>query len=68
MARKRYTAEQIIGLFKQADVELGKGRKVPEVCNALGIREVTYDGSCESLSMTGIRTPRPVGEGTRFSS
>lgn len=42
MARKRYSAEQIIGLLRQADVELGKGRKVPEVCKALGIHEVTY--------------------------
>jgi transposase-like protein len=42
MARKRYSAEQIIGLLRQADVELGKGRKAPEVCKALGIHKVTY--------------------------
>jgi len=42
MARKRYSAEQIIGLLRQADVELGKGRKVPEVCKTLGIHQVTY--------------------------
>ena len=29
MARKRCTAEQIIGLLRQADIELGEGRKVP---------------------------------------
>jgi putative transposase len=45
MARKVYSAEQIIGLLRQADVELGKGRRVPEVCKTLGIHEVTY-GRC----------------------
>jgi putative transposase len=43
MARKVYSAEQIIGLLRQADVELGKGRKVPEVCKLIGVHEVTYD-------------------------
>jgi putative transposase len=42
MARKRYAAEQIIGLLRQADVELGKGRNVPEFCKTLGIHESTY--------------------------
>ena len=28
MPRKRYTAEQIIGLLRQAEVELAKGRTV----------------------------------------
>lgn len=31
MARTRYSAERIIGLLRQADVELGKSRKAPEV-------------------------------------
>ena len=42
MARNRYAAEQIIGLLRQADVELGKGLKVPEVCKAIGVHEVAY--------------------------
>ena len=28
--------------MRQADVDLGKGLKVPEVCKALGISEQTY--------------------------
>ena len=39
---KRYGAEQIVVTLRQADVELGKGLKVPEVCRALGISEQTY--------------------------
>ena len=40
--KKRHSAEQIVGKLRQADVELGKGLKVPEVCRQLGISEQTY--------------------------
>ena len=40
--KKRHSAEQIVAKLRQADVELGKGLKVPEVCRHLGISEQTY--------------------------
>jgi len=40
--KTRYSAEQIVVKLRQADVDLGKGLKVPEVCKALGISEQTY--------------------------
>ena len=40
--KKRHSAEQIVGFLRQADVLLGKGMKVPEVCKQLGISEQTY--------------------------
>ena len=40
--KKRHGAEQIVAMLRQADVELGKGSKVPEVCKRLGISEQTY--------------------------
>ncbi len=40
--KKRHSAEQIVSILRQADVELGKGLKVPEVCKQLGISEQTY--------------------------
>ena len=40
--KKRHGAEQIVAKLRQADVELGKGMKVPEVCKQLGISEQTY--------------------------
>ena len=40
--KKRFSAEQIVGMLRQADVELGKGQKVPEVCRQLGVSEQTY--------------------------
>ncbi len=40
--KKRHGSEQIVAKLRQADVELGKGLKVPEVCKHLGISEQTY--------------------------
>jgi putative transposase len=34
--------DQVIAKLRRADVELGKGQKVPEVCKLLGITEQTY--------------------------
>ena len=42
MARKRYTAEQIITKLREAEVELAKGQTTPQVCKKLGISEQTY--------------------------
>jgi hypothetical protein len=30
--KKRRSAEQIVGLLRQADVDFGKGMNVPDVC------------------------------------
>jgi len=40
--KKRYSAEQIVGMLRQADVMLGTGLRVPQVCKELGISEQTY--------------------------
>lgn len=40
--RKRLSAEQIVGVLRQADGDLGKGMKVPEVCRRLGVTKQTY--------------------------
>ena len=42
MKQKRHTTDQIVSKLRQADVELGKGSKVPEVCKLLEITEQTY--------------------------
>jgi len=34
--KTRHRAEQIVAKLQQADVDWGKGLKVPEVCKALG--------------------------------
>jgi transposase-like protein len=42
MKKTRHTTDQIIEKLRQADVALGKGQKVPEVCKAMEITEQTY--------------------------
>jgi len=42
MAKKRHGAEQIIPKLREAEVELARGLKVPQVCKKLGISEQTY--------------------------
>ena len=42
MSQKRYGVDQIIPMLRRADVELAKGKKVPEVSKLLGIAEQTY--------------------------
>ena len=42
MKGQRFTPEKIIGLLRQAEVELGQGQRVGEVCRGLGISEQSY--------------------------
>ena len=42
MPRTRYSTEQIVTKLRQAEVELGRGLRTPEVCKKLGISEQTY--------------------------
>ena len=43
MPRKRYSTEQIVTKLRQAEVELGRGLRTPQVCKTLGISDQTYD-------------------------
>ena len=42
MKKTRHTTPQIIEKLRQADVALGKGQKVPDICKSLDITEQTY--------------------------
>ena len=42
MSQKHYGVDQIIPMLRRADVELGKGKKVPEISKLLGISTQTY--------------------------
>jgi transposase-like protein len=39
---KKFRPEQIVEKLRQADVELGKGVSVPEVCRAIEVSQQTY--------------------------
>jgi len=42
MSRKRFKAEQIIGMLREAEVRLSQGAKVGEVCRHLGVSEQSF--------------------------
>ena len=42
MARKRYTAEQIMGHLRQAEILISEGKTIGEATRHLGISEQTY--------------------------
>ena len=42
MARKRYSAEQIIGYLREAEVLLAKGSTIGQVFRKIGVTEQTY--------------------------
>lgn len=42
MKKTRHSTPQIIEKLRQADVALGKGQKVPDICKILDITEQTY--------------------------
>ena len=42
MRRRRFTAEQVIGILREVDVKLSQGRSVGQVCRDMGITEQTY--------------------------
>ena len=43
MARERYTAEQIMGHLRQAEILISEGKTIGEAARHLGISEQTYD-------------------------
>ena len=42
MKQKHHSVDQIVSKLRKADVDLGKGKKVPEVCKELEVTEQTY--------------------------
>ena len=42
MARKRFSAEQIVDKLREAEVEIAKGITIGQVCKKLGVSEQTY--------------------------
>ena len=57
MARKRYTAEEIIGQLRTLEIDLGKGSAVPEACRKLGITEQNCGMNCSTVN-SSIRCTR----------
>ena len=50
MARKRYTAEEIIGHLRTIEIETGKGFGIAEVCRKLGITAQNCGMNCSTAN------------------
>lgn len=42
MAKRRYTAEEVIHLLREVDVLLGQGKSIAEASKAIGVTDHTY--------------------------
>jgi transposase-like protein len=42
MAKRRFSVEQIIGHLREAEVLLGQGKTVGEICRRIGVSEQSY--------------------------
>jgi putative transposase len=42
MGKKKYTPEQVVSMLREAEIQLGKGQSIAEVCRGLGITDQTY--------------------------
>jgi len=42
MGKKQHTPEQIIFKLREAEVSLGRGQKIQDICRGFGITEQTY--------------------------
>jgi putative transposase len=58
MKQNRHTVDQIIAKLRRADVELGKGKKVPEICRLLEVTEQTYYRMASEVLLRIILTER----------
>lgn len=54
MARKRYTAEQIIGMLREAEVRLGQGEKAAGIaCQMAAMRDIRVSPCRPTLLTSG---------------
>jgi hypothetical protein len=70
--KKRRSAEQIVGLLRQADSDLGKGMRTSDVCRPMGISEQTYHhrrphGGLKRMTPTGFNAGLNDTESGAFS-
>jgi putative transposase len=42
MKQKHHTPEQIVGLLRQAEVRMGQGQGMEQICKGFGVSEATY--------------------------
>jgi putative transposase len=62
VARKRYSAEQIIGCLREAEVLLAKGSTIGQVCRKIGITEQAYCRLRRDYGSLGVEQAKRLKE------
>lgn len=68
MTGKKYAAEQIVAKLGEAEVLLGKGMALGEVCRQLEITDVTYYRWKLGEGLRGVRLQSPRHQARSHSS
>lgn len=68
MARKRFTAEQIIRHLRQAEVLSSQGRNVSEICREIGMTENAYYRWRKEYGGMGVNQAKRLKELERENS
>jgi transposase len=42
MKQKHHTAEQVVGMLRQAEAKVAQGQGIDQVCKTFGVSEATY--------------------------
>jgi hypothetical protein len=42
LVKKKFSGTEIVGKLRQADVLIGQGKNVPDVCREIGVSQQTY--------------------------
>ena len=58
MARKRYTAAEVLGHRRTVEIEMGRGLGIAEACRKLGVTEQNCGPNC-STANSSIRCTKP---------
>lgn len=59
MAKKRFSAEQIVTLLRQIEVLMAQGKSAPEACRDAGYRNRVFTAGARS--MADLRSTRRSG-------
>jgi putative transposase len=57
MAKRRYTAEEIVTVLRQVEVAVGSGKPTPQVCREAGITAQTYYRWRNELRFARLHNP-----------
>ncbi|MBW6399264.1 transposase [Roseomonas sp. HJA6] len=61
MPRQSHTAEQIIRLLRQAEVEMSQGRRIGAICRGLGVSQASlhqWRAEYDDLQVDQVSDPR----------